>query len=290
VDLAMRGWSHLCLTRILFSAGDMVGATAIVEKVKATARDYNLPAWITTQIGAWQARVWLAQGRLEAASEWAGRRGLDTGGEAKPLHEFDFASLLDYVLLARILLAEGRLEEASRLLLRLLEAAEAGGRTSRSIEILVLQALAAQAEGDSSRAMTAVERALALAEPGGFVRTFVDEGPPIARLLYEAAAGGIAPAYARRLLAAFPDAPQEKADAGKLQTPESEPVEPLSEREQEILQLVAEGLTNREIAARLFLALNTVKAHTRNIYGKLGVHSRTQAVARARALGILSSL
>jgi LuxR family maltose regulon positive regulatory protein len=287
LDLAMRGWSYLCLARILFSTGDMAGVEAIVQKAEATARDSNLPAWITTQMEAWRARMWLAQGRLEAASEWAAQRELDTGGEPKPLHELDFASLLDQVMLARILIAEGRLDEADELLPCLLEAAEVGGRTSRSIEILVLQALAFQAGGSTTRAMPALERALALAEPEGFIRIFVDEGPPMARLLYEAAAREIASEYARRLLAAFPIAQSEQAEPSKSQVPESEMVEPLSEREIEVLQLIAEGLTNREIASRFFLSVNTVKAHTRNIYGKLGVRSRTQAVARARGLGIL---
>jgi LuxR family maltose regulon positive regulatory protein len=138
--------------------------------------------------------------------------------------------------------------------------------------------------------MAVLKRALTLAEPAGFIRTFVDEGPPMARLLYEAVTRGIAPEYARRLLAAFPVAEPERTDPSRTQVPESETVEPLSERELEVLQLIAEGLTNPEIASRLFLALNTVKAHTRNIYGKLNVHSRTGAVARARALGILPSI
>jgi LuxR family maltose regulon positive regulatory protein len=111
----------------------------------------------------------------------------------------------------------------------------------------------------------------------------------MARLLYEALTRGIAPDYARRLLAAFPVAEPEQTNALKKQAPESDLIEPLSERELEVLQLIAEGLTNPEIASRLFLSVHTVKAHTRNMYGKLGVHSRTQAIARARALGILPS-
>ncbi|MFW9835768.1 MAG: LuxR C-terminal-related transcriptional regulator, partial [Candidatus Thorarchaeota archaeon] len=133
----------------------------------------------------------------------------------------------------------------------------------------------------------ALEKALTLAKPGGFIRTFVDEGPPMARLLYEALSRGIASDYTRRLLAAFPVTEPEQIDSVKTQTATSELIEPLSERELEVLQLMAEGLTNPEVASRLFLALNTVKTHTRNIYGKLNVHNRTQAIACAQALGLL---
>ncbi|MCJ7701824.1 MAG: response regulator transcription factor, partial [Anaerolineales bacterium] len=111
----------------------------------------------------------------------------------------------------------------------------------------------------------------------------------MARLLYEALSQEIAPDYVRRLLAAFPDSESEQPTSPKTQTPEAEWVEPLSERELEVLQLIAEGLTNQEIASRLYISLNTVKAHTRTIYSKLGVNNRTQAVARARSLGILTS-
>jgi LuxR family maltose regulon positive regulatory protein len=137
--------------------------------------------------------------------------------------------------------------------------------------------------------MTTLERALTLAEPEGFIRIFVDEGPLMARLLYEALTRGIAPDNVSRLLAAFPVAEPGQTDLQKTQAPHSVLVEPLSDREIEVLQLIAEGLTNPEIATRLYLSLNTVKAHTRNIYGKLGVNNRTQAGARARTLGISPS-
>ena len=136
-----------------------------------------------------------------------------------------------------------------------------------------------------SLAIQNLERALTLAESGGYVRVFVDEGPPMAHLLYEALKQKIAPDYVQRLLKAFSLEEPEKA---KAQSPERDLIEPLSDREIEILQLIAEGLTNQEIGARLYLSLNTVKVHTRNIYGKLDVNSRTQAAARARTLGILS--
>jgi LuxR family maltose regulon positive regulatory protein len=128
-----------------------------------------------------------------------------------------------------------------------------------------------------------LERALTLAEPEGYVRIFVDEGPPLARLLHEAASRGIAPGYTRRLLAALSPEPEQPSPS----IPQSVLVEPLSERELEVLQHIAEGFTNQEIADRLYLSLYTVKAHARSIYDKLDAHSRTQVVARARDLGIL---
>ncbi len=282
-DVMVIGWSNLCLMRVLFSRGDIAGADKIIQKMENIARKHHVPPWITNLMAAWQARIWLAQDNLDAASQWVGERGLDADGDPTYPHE------MEYIVLARILIAQGRLDETARLLQRLLEATETGGRTSRVIQILMLQALAFQAGGDTARAMTTLEKALTLAEPGGFIRTFVDEGPPMARLLYEAVTRGIAPDYARRLLATFPIAEPEQTDSLKTPAPKSELVEPLSERELQVLELIAAGLTNPEIAARLFLALNTVKAHTRNIYGKLGVHSRTQAVARARDLGVLPS-
>jgi LuxR family maltose regulon positive regulatory protein len=285
-DVAMLGWSYLCLTRVLLSSGDVTGAEEAVHQMESFAREHDAPPWITNLLGAWQARIWLAQDRLDAVSQWAQERGLDAAGELTYLRE------MEHLALARLLIARGRLDQAARLLQRLLEAAEAGGRTSRAIEVLNLRALAFQAGADMARAMTALEGALTLAEPGGSIRTFVDEGRPMARLLYEAAARGIKPDYVGRLLAAFEDATK---DEGRTTEPSpassvirpSSLVEPLSDRELDVLQLIAAGLTNREVASRLFLSLNTVKAHTRNIYGKLNVHSRTQAVARSRELGLL---
>jgi len=129
-----------------------------------------------------------------------------------------------------------------------------------------------------------LEKALFIGEPEGFIRIFVDEGQPMDHLLQEALKCSDAPEYVRRLLAAFPAKAPRQATSTTAQVDQSDLIEPLSERELEILQKIAEGLTNPEIAERLYLSLNTVKVHTRNIYGKLGVHNRTQAVAKARAL------
>jgi LuxR family maltose regulon positive regulatory protein len=282
-DVAMTGWSYVCLVRALFSRGDVAGAQEIIQRMKNVTRKAHVPPWITSLLEVWQARIWLAQDKLDATSQWVQERGLDADRDPAYLHE------MEHMALARLLIAQGRQDDALRLLRRLLAATEAGGRISRTIEVLILQALVAQAGDEPATAITSLERALSLAEPGGFVRTFVDEGPPMARLLNAALSRGIAPDYVRRLLAAFPVVEPEKTASSSTQVPKAELIEPLSEREIEVLQLIAEGLTNREIAARLFLSQNTVKVHCGNIYGKLGAHNRTQAVAKAQALGILPS-
>jgi LuxR family maltose regulon positive regulatory protein len=188
------------------------------------------------------------------------------------------------MVLARLLLAQNRFDEARGLLQYLLEVAETGERTARMIEILILQALVFQAEGNTDQAITTLEQSLTLAEPGGFVRVYIDEGPPIASLLYQAASRGIAPAYTRQLLAAIPAVETEQADTLDHQ---AQSIELLSEREIEVLQLIAEGLTNQEIATKLFLSPHTIKVHTRNIYSKLDTHNRTESVSKARLLGFL---
>jgi LuxR family maltose regulon positive regulatory protein len=240
-------------------------------------------------MASWQTRIWLKQDKLEAASQWVEERGIDADEDPTYLHDIDYYMLIEYVVLARFLIAQERLDSATRLLQRLLEVAETGGLTSRAIEIQMLQALAFQAGDDTEQAMATLEQALTLAEPRGFIRIFVDEGPPMARLLHEALSRGIVPDYVRQLLGAFPLDEPEQVISTKSKVNQSELIEPLSEREIEVLVLIAEGLTNQEISSRLYVTLNTVKTHTRQIYAKLGVHTRTQAVARGRALGLINS-
>ena len=275
--------TNLSLVSILFSSGDISGAEDVVHATENAAREYDLPRWALRQLAAWQVRIWLAQDKLELAAQWVSKSGLDLAGEPSYEHE------AESIALARILIAQGRLDEADGLLQRLRAAAEAGGRTSAVIEILILRALAAQAGGNTRQAIATLKTALALAEPGGFIRIFVDEGQPMATLLYAALSRGVATAYVQQLLAAFPTDEAKSANPPETQALSSELIEPLSEREIEVLQLIAEGLTNQEIANRLYLSLNTVKVHARNIYGKLDAHHRASAVAKARAWGILSS-
>jgi LuxR family maltose regulon positive regulatory protein len=189
---------------------------------------------------------------------------------------------------ARVHLAQGDTSAALATLAPWRRQAEAKGWEDERLVVMVLQAVALQAHGEEDEAAQLLGDALALAEPGGFVRIFVDEGTPMARLLSEAAARGIMPGYSAKLLAAF-EAEEQKGEDGSYlpPAPPAQPLaEPLSRRELEVLRLIAQGLSNREIGERLFLAVDTVKGHNRRIFGKLMVRRRTEAVAKARSLGI----
>jgi LuxR family maltose regulon positive regulatory protein len=172
------------------------------------------------------------------------------------------------------------------LLERLLKAAEEGARMGSVIEILVLQAIAYHAQGDLAAALLPLQHALALAEPEGYVRMFLDQGSSMMDLLRKACAREIMPDYSGKLLAALESDAQQSEDRSALTSAQSRN-DLLSQRELEVLQLIAQGLSNHEIGERLFLALDTVKGHNRRIYAKLQVQSRTEAVARARELGLL---
>jgi LuxR family maltose regulon positive regulatory protein len=232
-------------------------------------------------IPAMKARLWIAEGRLAEASTWAQQQALTPDDALTYLREFE------HITLARLLLArftsardDRDLTQAMALLERLLKAAEEGERMGVVIESLVLQALAHEARGDLPAALVPLQRALTLAEGQGYVRVFVDEGAPMAALLAEAKRRSIAPEFAGRLLAAF-DAPADKAaipHAG---------IEPLSDRELEVLRLLASDLSGPDIANELVVSLNTMRTHTKNIYAKLGVNSRREAVHRAGELGLI---
>jgi LuxR family maltose regulon positive regulatory protein len=276
---------YVAMARIKEAQGDLDGALELLEEAE---RQYvESPDPDVRPIAALRARVWIRQGRLTEALSWAREQGLSAHDDLSYLREFE------HITLARVLLAryksdreERYIHEAMGLLEHLLIAAEEGGRMGSVIEILVLQALAHEAQGDSSTALVPLERALTLAEPEGYVRVFVDEGRPMAQLLSEAAARGIMPAYTTKLLAVL-ESEEQKSEEGSHRFPTESVVGPLSQRELEVLQLVAQGLSNREISQRLFLTLSTIKGHNRIIFSKLMVQRRTEAVARARELGLL---
>jgi len=272
--------SRVAAARIRQTAGDLDGALELLEGAEPLYASNYSPD--VRPVAADKARVWIAQGNLSAAWGWAREHGVACADELSYLHEFEHATL------ARLLLAQGmrdraddRIAEAADLTGRLLAAAEDGGRNGSAIDILVVQALARHARDDGSGALDSLARAVALAEPEGYVRAFIDEGPPMAALLRLAAKDRKAPGYVRRLLAAVVTV--------EGQTPVGQPlVEPLSERELEVLRLLGSELDGPEMARELTVSLATVRTHTRSIYAKLGVNSRRAAVRRAAELGLLA--
>lgn len=260
-----------------FSAGDLEAALDLAARAVAVAREVS--PWPLAIALAIEARYRIARGDLAAAERWAEEAGLD----AKAALDYQHETL--YMTLARLLLAQRKVPQAHGLLERLLEQAERVGSLSSIVEILILQALGLQARGEDARALQSLDRALQRAEPRGFKRLFLNEGPALTRLLYALAAQGRATAYCLDLLTAAPEA-GEHGTRSPGHDPEPR-FEPLSKRELEVLGLIAEGLSNGKIAQRLRLSVHTVKAHGYSIYGKLGASNRTEAVAKARHFGLL---
>jgi LuxR family maltose regulon positive regulatory protein len=276
--------------RLKLGRGDVAGTAAILDKACQFARQNDF-AYLMPEIAAAQVLTLLRQGNLSAAADLAMQHKL-------PMSK------------ARVHLAQGDTSGALAVLARFRREAEAKGWDDERLKVMVLQAVAHHAHGEKDKAIGLLRDALLLAEPGGFVRLFVDEGAPMARLLSEASGTGTMPDHVARLLAAFEaeahksvsqkqtrasEQPisegKEQKSSGKLHratyTSPQSLVEPLSQRELEVLRLIAQGLSNREISERLFVALVTVKGHNQRIFGKLQVQRRTEAVARARELGLL---
>jgi LuxR family maltose regulon positive regulatory protein len=253
--------------------GDLSGALSMLDEAEQV---YDLDFSPDVRpLGAMRARLWVRQGRPGLALAWAREQGLSVTDEPEYLQEFE------HVTLSRALLAARDLASAADLLDRLLVAAEAGGRLGSVLEIEILRALAFQQLGDPDVALAALAHALELGEPEGYVRSFTDEAPAVTPLLRKASGLGAFSAYADRLLRAC-------TGADEVQAPRSsELVDPLSDRELEVLRLLATELSGPEIARHLVVSLNTVRTHTKSIYAKLGVGSRRAAVRRAEDLGLL---
>ncbi len=286
---AMTDWPYrLCISqaRLKVAQGDLDGALALLAEAERVHIRGPLPD--VRPIAASKSLIWLKQGRLDQSLGWASAQGLSVDNELDFLHEFEL------IILARVLIAAGKkdriidsFEKAAVLLDRLLKAAESGGRMGSVLHILLLQALAFQAQVDLPHALEKLERAMTLAEPQGYVRTFVDEGESMRLLIEKLSRNRTHPlfSYADRLLSAFAQ-PQIPLDS-TLPHQGSNLIESLSERELQVLRLLRSELSGPDIAAELIVSLNTLRSHTKSIFHKLGVNNRRAAVRRAEELKLL---
>jgi LuxR family maltose regulon positive regulatory protein len=266
--------------RVRAAEGDLDGALELINEAERLYFSDFFPN--VRPVAALRARLWIANAQLRDALGWARQAGVSRDDELNYLREFE------HITLARLLLARAKSErtealigDALGLLGRLGEAAVAGARAGSMIEILVLQALALHAQGDSAAALGALEPALTDSEPEGYVQVFMEEGQPMASLLKEAARRGIAPDYIAELLAS--------GAAPARRSPKKQGlIEPLSERELDVLRLLGSDLSGPDIARELMVSLNTLRTHTKNIYMKLGVNNRRAAIRRAQELDLSS--
>ncbi len=271
---------YLNLARVKQALDDWDGAFAALDEMVSLTRS-AMPA---TPLLAESARawLWLRQGRLREVERWARDLGLNSR------QDITLSNETDLVTLARLLIAQNKLSEANALLQRLIAATESSGHWASHLAAQLWYAVTLEAQDKSREAQLTLVQLLKQAEPEGHVRLFVDAGLPLARLLYQAIEHDLAPAYAQRLLSAFPQADWSPQPGPAQQTERPEGlIEPLSDRELEVLRLIDQGLSNSEIAAKLVLSTGTVKVHSHNIFSKLGVSSRIQAVSKARALGLI---
>jgi LuxR family maltose regulon positive regulatory protein len=256
--------SEVFVARLKLARGDVDGAAENLARVSETARQKNFDLRLP-EVAAAQVLVLIRQGKLKAAAKLAQAYNLSN-------------------CQARVHLAQGNVAAALGVLAAWRQGVEEKGWADERLRVMVLQALALHANGETEASVQQLSEALALAEPGGFVRLFVDEGASMLELLESVAARGMAPEYISKLQAAL----QKEVQPSSKRT-SSSPflIEPLTQREVEILRLVAQGLSNQEISERLVLSLNTVKGHNRRIFDKLQVQRRTEAVARARELRLI---
>jgi len=257
------------LARVELARGDMAGAAALLAQAEEFVHRRNFNHRIP-EIAAVKVLTLLHQGEMVAAAHLAQKYEL-------PISQ------------TRVHLAQSETSAALMVLEPLRQQAEVKGWEDERLQVMVLQAVTHYSHGNKEKAVQLLDEALMLAKPGGFIRTFLDEGEPMAQLISTAAARGIMPDYTANLLAIFEaEKPRIVGESYSLIPPTAQHlIEPLSQREQEILHLISQGLSNREIGERLSLALDTVKGHNHRIFGKLQVHRRTEAVARARKLGLL---
>lgn len=286
-------YAYLCLARIRMAQGEMDAAHQAIETMCQIARRSETTELDDQIADLERASFCIRQGDVAAANLWAQKRKIVPGISPKPYPEPDERQ--DYIIshfrkyeqivLARLFIRQKQAAEALELLENLLALSQQLGRIDLNLEVQILRALAFQTQGQSEQAMEALTQALSMAEPGGYIRIFLDEGETMLHLLRQAASQGLAPSYVSKLLANSSE-PAARESAAK--PPHLYPlIEALSERELEVLRLLAAGMSNREIADELVIAVSTVFSHCKNIYGKLDVHTRLHAVQRAREIGLV---
>jgi len=265
---------YVMSARLEHVQGNPDEAREAMRAAEQLASEHRLSSRRSSWVKSALARLWIAQGNLDRPSHLVQQSGITIDDEIPYLRE------PEYLVLLRLLLAQGDHDAALALSERLLQKAEVTRRMGQVIETLVLQALAFQGKKEMAQALAVLERALSLAQPEGYVRAFLDEGEPMAKLLYQAKSHRMGAGYAAELLSAMGRA------SGTAEPPTQLLIEPLSAREIEVLKLIEAGHSNQEIAAKLVISITTVKRHISNIYAKLGVESRTQAISRGRELGL----
>ncbi len=315
-DMPYAGYVYVGIGRILHQWNQLDDAFRLIVKGVALCRDWNVAdilglslyelahihqslgaqdkvyesleeaANVMAAISSWggkiaaahQAKFDLARGDIRSAESWAQSNDIASNSE------IEFYRDNEYILLAQVLYAQKRYDESRSLAERITQKAHELGKRHLELEGLILLALVFSAQGNHDQAFAHLETAFSISEPQGYIRIYVDQGQPMAQLLYQALKQDLSPSYVQKLLAAFP---VDKPAREEIHQAQSSQVEPLSEREIEVLELMAEGLTYQGIADNLFISPHTVKTHSRNIYAKLDVGNRTLAIGKARTLGIL---
>jgi LuxR family maltose regulon positive regulatory protein len=274
-------FARIIMARVLQAEGDLPGAARLTQEA-VDLLPFGVPPWLKPEVVAQQVRIYLAQNNPVSAE--AALKQYQGSGEG-PEANLDEPVLLAQLHLALYLAQTGApiedLQQAAELANYILAAALDSGRTGNALQALLVRAKIHAGMGNKDASLIDVGEALQLSGSEGYVRTFIDEGPEIAGLLKGCPKQNIATDIVKRLLAAFPvSASSPVADSSGM-------IEPLSERERQVLGLMAEGLTNPEIAKRLIISLSTVKTHLINIYGKMDVRNRAEAVSRGKELGLL---
>lgn len=274
-DVTHLGWRYCALAKVLCSKNELAEAEKLVPKMDNLMQNSLIAPWILTNFKATKGRILLMQGRMDDLEKWVKACGLRLDGEPRWTNDAEF------IIFSRVLIAQSRFDDALKLLNRLIEENGNAGRVLNQIECLVSKSVVLYHMKKTADSIKTIIHAMELAEPGGYIRVFVDQGQPLAELIESMDDFGKKPIqqFARKLLLEFKTINHVNKQEGR--------IEELSDRELEVLRLLCAGLSNKQITDELFISTNTVKTHLKNIYGKLSVHSRAEAILKAQELDLL---